>query len=347
MNNTFVLRDNSTFETVVEAVDQGGVGFIAITDENGYLIGILTDGDIRRAFLQKNYELKSIINRTPEVMDISSSQQEIVARLKHLHRRHMPLIAADGILKDVFSLDDIEFVTRDNLVVIMAGGLGSRLGELTKETPKPMLPVGKQPMLQHLIELFREQGFRKFTICVNYKKTIIQDYFNDGSKFGVKIDYVEEKRRMGTAGALSLIERGLEIPFFVINADILTNLDFVQLLSSHNKNQSKATMCVREFQIQVPYGVVNSDRENSLLSVEEKPKFNFNINAGIYLLDPIVKRFIPHNKFFDMPSLFEILLSEGLKSSVFEVKDYWLDIGRKEDLEQANSVMSFAGNEFN
>jgi dTDP-glucose pyrophosphorylase len=342
MINTFVLNSESTFEMAIEAIDKGGVGFVAVVDESDSLIGILTDGDIRRAFLKKNYNLKEIINTTPETMSESSSQQEIIARLKFLHRRHMPLVNSEGLLHGVFSLDDIEFITRENPVVIMAGGLGSRLGELTKDTPQPMLTVGKQPMLQHLIELFREQGFRKFIICVNYKRDVIQKYFQDGTKFGVKIDYIEENKRLGTAGALSLIKSGLDVPFFVINADVLTNLDLVQLLTFHKENNNLATMCVREFQIQIPYGVVNCNANGELVSLEEKPHIKFDINAGVYLLDPSVQAFIPDNEFFDMPSLFDCLLSQKIKASVYEIQDYWLDIGRKEDLKQAHAVMSGA-----
>lgn len=336
MNNAFVLKDNSTFEMAIKAIDKGGVGFIAVIDENDLLIGILTDGDIRRAFLSKIYDLEVIINQSPEVMSDTSTKQEIIIRLKFLHRRHMPLVDTEGRFKTVFSLDDIEFITRENLVVIMAGGLGSRLGELTKTTPKPMLTIGNQPMLQHLVELFREQGFRKFIFCVNYKKNVISEFFQDGSKFGVKIEYVEENTRMGTAGALSLIKTEIKVPFFVINADILTNLDFTKLLDSHKQNKSFATMCVRTYQMQVPYGVVNSDKDNALLSIEEKPNMSFDVNAGIYLLDPNVMSHIPQDQFFDMPSLFENLIKNDYKSSVYPVHDYWLDIGRIEDLAQAN-----------
>ncbi|QHJ13436.1 UTP--glucose-1-phosphate uridylyltransferase [Paraglaciecola mesophila] len=338
MSNTFVLKCDSTFEMAVEAIDKGGLGFIAVVNPEMLLVGILTDGDIRRAFLKKSFDLNSIINKNPEVMNYRSSKESIISRLKTLHRRHMPLVDEKGLYKGVFSFDDIEFITRDNEVVIMAGGLGSRLGELTKSTPKPMLEVGNQPMLQHLVELFREQGFCKFIFCVNYKKDVIQSYFKDGGDFGVKISYVEEEVRMGTAGALSLINQDFNAPFFVINADILTNLDFVSLLNFHEKMDAPATMCVRQYQIQIPYGVI-SNKGGHLKSIDEKPNFTFDVNAGIYLLSPNVTKFIPKNKFYDMPSLFERLMLEGLTPATFEVNDYWIDIGKREDLLQANADM--------
>lgn len=343
MKDALIFNTDCTFDMAVEALDHGGKGFLAIIDDKKKLLGILTDGDVRRAFLRKTYDLDVIVNKTPEVMDECISDQEIISKLKSLHRRHMPIVDSNGYFKYVFSLDDVEFIARENPVVIMAGGLGSRLGELTKETPKPMLTVGNQPMLQHLVELFREQGFRKFIFCVNYKKNVISDYFLDGSKFGVTIEYVEEKARMGTAGALSLIQPAIKVPFFVINADILTNLDFTKLLSFHQQSKSSATMCVRNYQIQVPYGVVNSDKDSLLISLEEKPSISFNVNAGIYLLDPMVMTYIPKNQFFDMPSLFDKLLKNKYKSTVYPIHDYWLDIGRREDLAQANIDMKGFG----
>lgn len=336
MKSAYILKNDSTFESAVHTLDEAGLGFIAIIDEEGYLLGILTDGDIRRSFLRKEFELISIINRNPEVMNESASRHQIISRLKSLHRRHMPLVDNNNKFKGVFSLDDVTFVTKENPVVIMAGGLGTRLGELTKTTPKPMLQVGNRPMLQHLIEQFRDQGFRKFIFCVNYKKSIIQEYFLDGKDLGVQIAYVEENKRLGTAGALSLITPSINVPFFVINADILVNIDFTELMEAHKRQASIATMCVRKYQMQIPYGVINSNSENMLTSVEEKPQISFDINAGIYFLEPKVIDLIPSNEFFDMPSLFEILINKSLKTNVYPINDYWLDIGRKEDLKQAN-----------
>lgn len=340
MNNSFVMTDDSTFEMAIEAIDKGGIGFLAVIEESGSLVGILTDGDVRRAFLKKNYKLASIINKKPEVMNHLSSRQEIILKLKSLHRRHMPLVDADGKFKRVFSLDEVDFYSRDNVVVIMAGGLGSRLGELTKEIPKPMLNVGSRPMLQHLVELFREQGFSRFIFCVNYKKEVIKEFFQDGSRFDVQVTYVEENQKLGTAGALSLIENKFEAPFIVINADILTNVNFPDLIEYHEKSAGVATMCVRAHEVQIPYGVVNSDENSKLVTIEEKPVVSFNVNAGIYVLDPIAVDYIPNNKYFDMPTLFDTLSGNDLSSCVYHIRDYWLDIGRREDLQRANNDLS-------
>ncbi|MEY8213825.1 MAG: nucleotidyltransferase family protein, partial [Colwellia sp.] len=288
MKYTLKYEASCSLNDAVKALDNGGVGFLALVDDSNKLLGILTDGDLRRAILNKETELNKIINFSPAVMSYQSTSQEVIQKLKSLHRRHMPLVDEENRLKSVFTLDDVDFVSKDNEIIIMAGGLGSRLGELTKETPKPMLRVGDKPMLQHLIEQFRDQGFCKFILCVNYKKDIISDYFGSGEKFGVQIDYVVETKRLGTAGALSLIQKEINSPFFVINADVLTSLNFQELISFHKKQKSKATMCVRNYVQQVPYGVIKADENSTLIGIDEKPTYSFNVNTGIYVLEPSV-----------------------------------------------------------
>ncbi len=341
MKYTFNYGIKSTLEDAVKALDAGGVGFLALIDDLGKLIGILTDGDLRRAILNKETDLNKVMNIDPSVMSDQSTKQEVIQRLKALHRRHMPLVDENNKLKSVFTLDDIEFSSKKNRVVIMAGGLGSRLGELTKETPKPMLKVGDRPMLQHLIEQFRDQGFRRFTFCVNYRKEVISDYFGSGENFGVKIDYIVEKKKLGTAGALTLIKEKFKHPFFVINADILTTLDFQKLISFHEMQNSCATMCVRSHSQQVPYGVIKADQDSKLTKIEEKPSYSFNVNAGIYVLEPSILKHLPCDEFFDMPTLFDKLLVNEKHCSVFNLRDYWLDIGQINDFKKANDDMAF------
>lgn len=340
MKVSYVLNDETTFENVVEALDAGGMGFLALVDDQGVLQGIITDGDIRRALLKKDFTVTKIMNRNPEFMDYQSSKREIVSRLRTLHRRHMPLVDRNGVFKSVYDLDQFEFASRPNKVVIMAGGLGTRLGDLTKEIPKPMLTVGNKPMLLHLIELFADQGFRDFIFCVNYKKEIIQEYFGTGEGYGVKINYIEEQKRMGTAGALSLIEETIESPFIVINADVLAYLDFAKLVRLHVDTESVATMCVRQQAYQVQFGVVNSDEEGIITSIDEKPMHRFNINAGVYVLDPSVLKRVPEDVFFDMPTLFDNLIDDGLLTKMHQIDDYWVDIGRKEDLFAVDRALS-------
>ena len=251
----------------------------------------------------------------------------------------MPIVDSDGILKDVIVLDDSEFNLKPNWVVIMAGGLGTRLGELTKDTPKPMLKVGVKPMLEHIIDMFVSHGFTKFMLSVNFKAEIIKDHFKNGSDFGIEVRYLEEKKRLGTGGALSLIDIEVNEPFFVTNGDVLSSLDYEELLDFHNKENSDATMCTRKDSYQIPYGVIDIDNENNIVTMKEKPCIEFFINTGIYALDPKVLKYIPKGKFFDLPSLFDILKSNHQTTKSFEITDYWVDMGKPSDYEAINKKM--------
>ena len=217
----------------------------------------------------------------------------------------------------------------------MVGGLGARLKPLTENIPKPMLNVGGQPILKTILKGFVDNGFTNITMCLGYMSNVIEDYFKDGSDFGANIKYIVEERRMGTAGALSLIKEKIDKPFFVMNGDLITNINYEQMLDFHEEQNSKATMCVREYDIQVPYGVVNVINED-IVSIEEKPIHSFFINAGVYLLDPECINLIPKDEFYDMPSLFEKMILTDKKTISFPLKEYWLDIGRMSDYERAN-----------
>ncbi len=341
MQHSFDLKSSTSIDEIVKALDGGGIGFLAFVDEQNKLVGVVTDGDLRRGILSKDLSVNSVINYDPMYMLSTETQESIVSKLKHVHRRHMPLVDDFGELVSVFSLDDIDFVSKKNVVVIMAGGLGSRLGELTKVTPKPMLVVGDRPMLQHLVEQFRDQGFYKFIFCLNYKKEVIMDFFDDGSRLGVNIQYVIEEEKLGTAGALSLIDGDiLSEPFFVVNADVLANLDFGKVLENHMNTESLGTMCVRNYSIEVPYGVIKSEAGGRIESIEEKPQLKFDINAGIYVLNPKLLELIPKRQFYDMPSLFERLIEDNKKATIFRLEDYWVDIGKVEDLKKANDDLT-------
>jgi len=340
MRNAFTLTPESTLYEAIQSLDDAGIGFLAFIDENQHLIGILTDGDLRRGILNKKTELIDIINTSPTTVQYDTPKRNIIAKLKNLHRRHMPLVDNHNIFKGVFSLNDIEFASKDNPVIIMAGGLGRRLGDLTKVTPKPMLQVGDRPMLRHLVEQFRDQGFRHFIFCLNYKKEIIRDYFGSGEKLGINIQYVIEKKRLGTAGALSLLPSEISTPFFVVNADVLTNIDLNKLLDFHIEKGNVATMCVQQFEQKIPYGVIISDENENILDIKEKPTSTFNVNAGIYVLNPEALHSVPNNTFFDMPTLFQKLIVQSQPCRVFNLQDYWLDIGQKDELNQANEDMS-------
>ena len=240
------------------------------------------------------------------------------------------------LLKDVIVLHDENFHLKPNWVVIMAGGLGTRLGELTKNTPKPMLKVGSKPMVEHIIDMFVSHGYTKFMLSVNYKAEVIKEYFGDGSTFGIEIRYLEEKERLGTGGALSLINVKLDEPFFVTNGDVLSSLDYEQLLEFHNEEKSFATMCIRKDCYQIPYGVIETDDNKNIIQITEKPIKEFFINTGIYVLHPETLKMIPKDEYFELPTLFSILNEQKKSVKSYEITDYWIDIGSKKDYTSIN-----------
>jgi dTDP-glucose pyrophosphorylase len=338
--NYLVLEASTKLEVAIRLLDSNGNGFLPVVDSNNKLIGIITDGDLRRGILNNNLELLAIINKNPTTVPGGTSHVLIKKKLKEIHRRHMPVVDENGILVEIVTLDEFEFVAKENWVIIMAGGIGSRLGELTKEVPKPMLLVGGKPILHGIIEHFKNQGFGKFVICVNYKAEIIEDYFKNGEWLGVEIKYTQEQKRLGTAGALSLIDFEINAPFFVVNGDVLTAINFEDFLNFHQTNNSDATMCIKKFRFDVPYACVDFNIDMDLLSLKEKPSFDYFVNTGMYILDPKILDEIPKESFFDMPQLFEEAINKNYLAKVFSMEEYWLDLGKPEDFHKGNADLS-------
>ena len=334
-----VVSENTPLIDVLKIIDKSSKQLALVVDEGKKLLGTISDGDIRRALLNNislQDSIKNIYFKTPTVANINDSREEIinVCLIKKIHQ--IPIIDNDGNLVGLEILDElIAKKTKTNKVVLMVGGLGTRLRPLTENTPKPMLHVGGKPILQTIIEKFASYGFVNIIMCVNYKSNIIQDYFEDGSKFGVQIEYILEDKRMGTAGALSLLHDKPNKPFFVMNGDLLTNVNFSYLLEFHLNNNSMATMCVREYDFQVPYGVVSIDN-SQIKSIDEKPLYKFFVSAGIYMLNPECIDLIPKDEFYDMPTLFEKLIDMGENTVSFPIREYWLDIGRMDEYKKAN-----------
>lgn len=327
------------FKTALAIMDEQGKGILFVVNENNALLGVLTDGDVRRAMLRGvslEINITEIINKDYKYYTNKQPRDSAIAYLKNARCRHLPVINDKRQLVDIILLDELDFRIIENYVVLMVGGLGTRLRPFTLDTPKPMLDVGGKPFLENIINMFISQGFRNFYLCVNYQGEKIMNYFNDGSKWGISIQYICEKNRMGTAGALSLLPETPQLPFIVMNGDILTKVDFSLLLKYHQQQQSMATMCVREFECQIPYGIVKMKEDhNHISSIIEKPIFLFKVNAGIYVIEPQCLDYIEKNTLLDMPELFTNLINMGLPSTCFPIHDFWLDIGRVEDLEKA------------
>jgi len=336
-----MLSTTSTIKEALQIIDTGAMRIALVVDSDERLLGTISDGDIRRAIL-KDSSLDAMIEnvyfRTPTVATINDTREDIINLCTSKNIYQIPVLDSDGKVVTVEILDKLlKGRNYNNKVVLMVGGLGTRLRPLTDSTPKPMLPVGGKPILQTIVEKFASYGFVNIVMCIGYKPEMIQDFFGDGSKFGVKIEYVIEEKRMGTAGALSLLNKRLKPTesFFVMNGDLLTNVNFEHLLEFHKEHKSKATMCVREYDFQVPYGVVNIE-EGRIKAIDEKPIHKFFVSAGIYMLEPSALNDIPTDEFYDMPTLFEKLIEKDEVLSSFPLREYWLDIGRLEEYKKAN-----------
>ena len=332
------INQNASIKQALKVIDKGAIKVAVVLSDDGLLLGMLSDGDIRRALLKGmslDDSITSIINKHPVVANINDTKERILelANEKKLHQ--IPIISNGKLI----GIQDIrEFLApknKPNKVILMVGGLGTRLRPLTNDVPKPMLDVGNKPILHTIVENFAKYGYTDIIMCVNYKSEIIKEYFGNGDKFGVKIEYVLENQRMGTAGALSLLKERPKDDFFVMNGDLLTNVNFEYLHEYHKDSNACASICIRKYEMQVPYGVVNV-RANKVTSIEEKPTQSFFVSAGIYMFSPIVLDFIPKGVFYDMPTLFGELLKQGFAVYPFFIREYWLDIGKMDEYRRAN-----------
>jgi len=333
------LSERASIKEALKVIGEGAIKLAIVVDDNDRLIGTLSDGDIRRGLLKglgTNDPIQSLIVKEPIVIKNKESKEQTLklAISKKVH--HIPVVDDNGVL---INIEEVNYPAipdkKNNKVILMVGGLGTRLGNLTKDTPKPMLKVGNKSILQTIVEGFANYGYTNITMCLNYKSHIIQDYFGDGSKFGINLDYILEEKRLGTAGALSLIKENPDDPFFVMNGDILTDANIEDIHDCYVSSNAEALMCVREYDYQVPYGVVKTSN-NTIVSIEEKPTQKFFVNAGIYMLSPKVLEYIPQKEFFNMTTLFEKLIENDKNVISYPLDGYWLDIGRFEEFKRAN-----------
>ena len=336
---TLISPHTSILKTV-ESIDKSSMQIGLVVDTENRLLGTVTDGDIRRGILRNvplDDDVSKIMHKDFVCSSIHDDREQVVELMRQKEIKCIPVIDDERRVVDLKLYSQI--LTPEpflNWVVIMAGGLGTRLRPLTNNSPKPLLKVGTTPLLETIIKSFKKYGFSRFFISVNYKANMVEDYFGDGSKWGIDIHYLHEKKRLGTAGALSLLSKRPSRPFFVINGDLLTKINLEQLLDFHTTTGANATMCVRKYEFQVPYGVVKIAGDR-LQSIEEKPVHDFFVNAGIYLLEPEVLTLIPQNTFFNMTSLFEKIIKADKHVSAFPIHEYWIDIGQVKDFEQANN----------
>jgi dTDP-glucose pyrophosphorylase len=336
-----LLLPTATFQEAVQSLSSSGLRIILVVDGPRHkLLGTLSDGDIRRGLLCGLTLMSSVedaMNTSPFVVpqDISP---EVVSQIMRANKiQQVPEVDEDGCVVNLHTWDEFEASKSvDALMVIMAGGKGTRLRPHTEDCPKPMLLVRGKPMLAHIIERARAEGFQKFVIALNYLGHVIEDYFADGRKFGVQITYLRESSPLGTAGALSLFASSPDIPFVVTNGDVLTDIRYAELLDFHNRHGADATMAVRLHEWQHPFGVVTMDGL-AILGFDEKPVARTHINAGVYAISPEALALLAKGEPCDMPKLFERLQEKGARTIAYPMHEPWLDVGRPNDLTVANA----------
>ena len=332
-----IVHQKVSIRDAIQAIDAGALQVALVAGKNLELIGTITDGDIRRGILRGlslDDPIDLVINKNPETALETDATNEILEKMKQTGMKQIPVLNTMGQIVRVDTLDKLLHpVSRENWVVVMVGGKGKRLRPLTYDCPKPLLKLGGKPVLETILKNFISFGFEKFFLAVNYKSEMIRNYFGDGSQWDIDIQYIEENEPMGTAGALGMLPKPKH-PILVMNGDLLTTLNFQQLLDFHIEHRSDATMCVREYEFEVPYGVVTTD-QNRIVQIDEKPIHRCFINAGIYVLQPQVIDMIAKQKYLDMTNLFERVSKKKNGSTVFPIREYWIDIGKMEDIDKA------------
>lgn len=334
----YCIKENSSIRKCMEVIDKNKQGIALVLNDKEKLVGTVTDGDIRR-FILSGHSIEEPVTKVMMTRAITApfgtSEKEIKELMNNYLVRSIPILDKNGIPCRIVHLQDI--VSEEHVeqtAVIMAGGEGKRLKPITEDIPKPMLKVAGKPILENIINDFTEHGIANIYISVNYKANVIKDYFGDGSKFGAKITYIRENKKLGTAGALTLLSEFPLNPFIVINGDVITKTNFSRLIEFHKHHRCVMTVAAIQYKMKIPYGVLNLSG-HYLLGIKEKPQQKFFCNAGIYIINPEVLALIPKNSEFNMTDLIEEIVKKGLPISTFPLHEFWIDIGEFEELKKA------------
>lgn len=334
------LPVNSTLHQAIQNLNQVGIKIVLVVNETGVLEGTISDGDIRRGLLKGldlNSSIASVVHRNPLVVPIEIGRDLVMQLMVANKIQQIPVVDEHRHVVGLHLWDEvIAPPVRSNRMVIMAGGLGTRLRPHTETCPKPLLPVAGKPMLEHIIDRAKLEGFRHFVLAVYYLGHMIEDYFGNGERLDVRIEYLREKSPLGTAGALELLDPRPGSPFVVTNGDVITDIHYGELLDFHIRQGAIATMAVRVHEWQHPFGVVHTQGVE-IAGFEEKPVVRSHINAGVYALEPETLNVLSAGGHCDMPSLFERLQAEGKRTVAYPMHEPWLDVGRPDDLAIARS----------
>lgn len=331
------LTKESTLRDAMNVLNKWALRIVLIVDSNDRLEGIITDGDIRRGLLNGlslDESVDTIMNRHPLVAFPEVNSDYIRNLMMNKNILAIPIVDVNGCIVGLETIDTVSTCDRHTVdVVLIAGGFGKRLYPLTENCPKPLLNLGNKPILECIVQDFVEQGFTRFFISTHYKSNQIKEYFGDGSQFGCDIFYIDEEKPLGTAGCLGLLPDGVSDDFIVMNADIVSKINFQNLLNFHREQNRMATMCIREVRHQSPYGVVNLEYPH-VSGLQEKPEYTHFINAGIYVLKKALLQMVKKGEHIDMTTLLSKLIEKGKNVVAFPVHEYWLDIGRIDDYEK-------------
>lgn len=338
-----IVSGHSNIEQVIHILNEVRLKIVLVTDANGVLVGTISDGDIRRGLLKGlslSSPITSIIHHGAIVASPELSREFVRQMMVANKVQQIPIVDERMHVIGLHLWDEINGTSeRSNAIVIMAGGKGSRLHPATEFCPKPLLPIAGKPILEHIINRAKAEGFSHFILAIYHLGYMIEEYFGNGKKFGVKIDYLREELPLGTAGALSLLDPPPSSAIIVTNGDVMTDIRYGELLDFHQQNGASATMAVRMHEWQNPFGVVQT-QGTEIISYEEKPIFRSNINAGVYVIEPSFVKLLKKSERCDMPTLFELIRGEGERIVAFPIHETWLDVGSPEDLERARFMSS-------
>ncbi|RXJ72808.1 alcohol dehydrogenase [Veronia nyctiphanis] len=334
-----LIHPDSSIREALEIIDREALRVALVVSDSDKLLGVVTDGDIRRALLKDismSEPVEKVMNTSPVTAPLSATRKQLIELMESKSILAIPLVDGEKICGMETLHSALNKPRMDNPVLLMAGGFGTRLRPLTESNPKPMLKIGDRPILETVIRSFMKAGFENFFISTHYMPEKIHEHFGNGSVMGINITYIHENQPLGTGGALGLLPADLpeEKPVIVMNGDVLTTVDFESLLNFHTDNDADATMCVREYEYQVPYGVISS-KGKKITGMEEKPVQRFHVNTGIYVISPRVIRSVIKNEAIDMPTLLEQHMAERDNVLIYPVHEYWLDIGRPDDFDRA------------
>lgn len=335
-----LLPESASVQGAIECLERSALQIVLVVDNDDHLLGTVTDGDIRRGLLrglELGSPIDSIVYSDPLVVPPLLGAETVLQLMKANKVNQLPVVDEQRRVTGLHVWSQLQATeTRQNLMVIMAGGKGVRLRPHTESCPKPLLLVGGKPMLEHIIEHARNDGFRHFVIAVHYLGHMIEEHFGDGQRWGVSIDYLREERPLGTGGALSLLSSKPSLPIIVSNGDVLTDVRYGEILDFHQCHDAAATMAVRSHEWQHPFGVVKV-KGVDVVGFEEKPVYRSHVNAGIYALEPRALALLEAGEMCDMPTLFERIQAQSQRTIVYPMHEPWLDVGRPDDLDQARS----------